>query len=413
LNSIAQTDYPEKLREVVTNIAPPAESMNNITIGATANNYEKNDHRGLATDKSFPAIYSRKYHYDYNDTDAFNKSTNNKNLKKPDIIVGGGDYSEYKFYGSTEYFDDGSACIEVLSSNLTERTLRKLGTSFSTPIAANMAARLVKLYPNLNMQTIKALLINASDEIQTGDNFITFDNILKNRIFGHGIPNINTLFTSTDDKVTMIIEDKIIPGNIKTFPVHIPEYLNDAKKKYGVLKISSTLTFKFNPKSDNQLLYCPIHLTFAIGRNLELDITEDIVDEETGEIVTKTTRNGYNGNSSKELKLSSSVTGWVQDYFFRNKILSNVQKSSINIPKRSIIDENNTFKIAINSALHKQLTEADRILYDGESIPYSLVITIEQVAKKKEELISLYEGLIAENTLEVINDIELEAELDN
>ncbi|MFH2143051.1 MAG: S8 family serine peptidase [Bacteroidota bacterium] len=413
----AQSDYPNKFVEEIANIAPPAESMNNITIGATANNFEVNDHRGLAIDKDFPAIYSRKFHYNYSDEDAFNQSTRNKYLKKPDIILGGGDYSEYNSYGFNGYFDNGSACIEVLSSDLSERTFRKLGTSYSTPIVANLAARLLNQYPNLSMQTIKALLINSSNEIKTGDIFNDFDNIFKNRIFGHGTPNIESLLNSTDDKVTLIIEDKIIPGNIITFPIHIPKYLNDAQRINGVLKISSTLSFKFKPKLDNQLLYCPIHLTFAIGKNLELEAShlEDKVDVDTGEITgEKTVEDGYNGNSTKKINLNTSPDGgWVQDFYFMNKIVSNVQKTSINVSRANIINEDNTFKIAINSALHKQLTSVEKISYEGVSIPYSLVITIEQVAKQKETFASLYDELRAINTLEIINEVELEAELDN
>jgi hypothetical protein len=240
-----QSDYPNKFLEEAANIAPPAESMNNITIGATANNYEENDHRGLAIDKDFPAIYSRKFHYNYKDKDAFNQSTRNKYLKKPDIIIGGGDYSEFSFLGATEYINDGTACIEVLSSNLAERTFRTTGTSYSTPIAANLAAKLLKRYPKLNMQTIKALLINSTYDINIGDIFNDINNVSKNRIFGYGTPNIDSLLNSTDDKVTLVIEDDIIPGDIKIFPIYIPEYLNDAQRKNGVLKITSTLTFKF------------------------------------------------------------------------------------------------------------------------------------------------------------------------
>lgn len=413
----SQTDYPNKFLEEISNIAPPAESMNNITIGATANNYEKNDHHGLAFDKDFPAIYSRKFHYNYKDEDAFNQFTRNKYLKKPDIIIGGGDYSIYNFLGTPEYINDGTACIEVLSSDLSERTFRTSGTSYSTPIAANLAAKLLKLYPNLKMQTIKALLINSSSEIKTGDVFNNFDNVYKNRIFGYGTPNIDTLLKSTDDKVTLIIEDEIIPGNIKIFPIHIPEYLNDAQRKIGVLKISSTLTFKFKPKSDNQLLYCPIHLTFAIGKNKELQAShlEDKVDKNTGEITgEKKVEDGYNGNSTKNINLNTNPDGgWVQDFYLRNKIVSNVQKTSINVSRANLINEDNTFKIAINSAFHKQLTNAEKISYEGVPISYSLVITIEQFAKKNEDFDSLYDGLIAENTLEIITDIELEAELNN
>src|SRR5690554_6282671 len=159
LNINNRTDYPDKFLHPSANIAPPAESMNNITIGASANNHELDNHRGLAYDKDFPAIYSRKFHYNFDDTDAFNQSTSNKYLKKPDILIGGGDFSEYNIHGINLYVDDGSSCLEVLSSDLWERTIRKLGTSYSTPLAANLAARLLKMYPQLNMQTIKALLI--------------------------------------------------------------------------------------------------------------------------------------------------------------------------------------------------------------------------------------------------------------
>ncbi|MFT3737968.1 MAG: S8 family serine peptidase [Breznakibacter sp.] len=413
LNINNRTDYPDKFLHQSANIAPPAESMNNITIGASANNYELDNHRGLAYDKDFPAIYSRKFHYNFDDTDAFNQSTSNKHLKKPDILIGGGDFSEYNIHGINMYVDDGSSCLEVLSSDLSERTIRKLGTSYSTPLAANLAARLLKMYPNLNMQTIKAMLINSSNELKLGDTFNNFSNFCKNRILGHGTPFLNTLYNSNDDVVTLIIEDTILPNHIKTFPIHLPDYLRQAKRMNSLLKISSTLAFKFNPKPDNQLLYCPLHLTFAIGKNLNLEESEiiELVDEETGEIKSKNVEIGYNGNSSKMLKISASSTGWVQDFYYRNKIVSNVQKSIINVSKQNIIDENGSLKIAINSAFHKQLTEAERRPYQDTPISYSLVITIEQNPVKKETLNSLYEGLVAINTLEAIAVIELEAEL--
>jgi hypothetical protein len=410
-----QSDYPVKFNEDNANIAPPAESMNNITVGATANNYETGVFNGLAVDKNFPAIYSRKFHYDYSDSEAFNQSTRNKYLKKPDIIIGGGDYSADNSFGNTAFLIGGSASLEVLSSDLSERTYKNVGTSFSAPIAANLAAKLLRLYPDINMQTVKALIINSAVEIKTGNVFDSFDNISKNRIFGYGTPNIDSLFSSTDDKVTLIIEDEITPGNIKTFPIHIPKYLNDAQRKSGVLKISSTLTFKFKPKSDNQLLYCPIHLTYAIGKNKELKAShaEDVVNKETGEIKQKEIQDGYNGNSTKEIKITASATGWLQDFYYKNKIVSNVQKTILNVSKESIYNEDNTFKIAVNSEFHKQLTVAERIPYAGQSVNYSLVITIEQIAKRGEELESLYKGLRAINTLEVINELDLEAELNN
>lgn len=407
----SQSDYPDKFKNISSNIAPPAESMNNITIGASANNYENKTYKGLADDKDFPAIYSRKFHYNYEDSDAFNSATRNSLLVKPDIILGGGDYSEYNSSELSMFVNDWEASIEILSSDISERTFRGIGTSYSAPIAANMAAKLLNNYPELNMQTIKALIINSSVKVKTGDNFKKLGNPLNNRIFGHGTPNESSLFESSDDKVTLIIEDSINPGYTKSFPIHIPEYLVHSKKKSSILKVSSTLSFKINPKVDNQLLYCPIHLTYAIGKNLELETIETSIDKNTGEIIEELTRNGYKGSSAEGIRLSKSAKGWIQDYFFRNKIFSNIQKSSLNVSKESIISEHGTFKIAVSSAFHKQLTNADKIQYENIPVPYSLVITIEQTPLKGESLNSLYNGLLEINSLEIINDIELEADL--
>lgn len=40
------------------------------------------------------------------------------------------------------------------------------GTSYATPLAANIAAKIVSKYPNLNMQSVKALMINSAEPIK-------------------------------------------------------------------------------------------------------------------------------------------------------------------------------------------------------------------------------------------------------
>ena len=117
-----------------------------------------------------------------------------------------------------------------------------------------------------------------------------------------------------------------------------------------------------------------------------------------------------NGSGSKDIKLNSSCQ-WSQDYYYRTKIVSNVQKMSFNVSRTNIVDEENTFKVAINSAFHKLLTEADQEEYNHE-IPFSLVINIKQNPKTGEILNDLYDELEAMNTLEAVNDIgDIEVEL--
>ncbi len=164
-----------------------------------------------------------------------------------------------------------------------------------------------------------------------------------------------------------------------------------------MLTFTSTLCFKFKPKVNSQLLYCPIHIGYAICKNLQLDSE----DEEVKTI---------NGSGSTDIRIYTSGK-WSQDFYVKSKIVSNVQKLNFNVSRTNILNENNNFKVAINSHFHKLLTEADREEYRQE-IPYSLVINIKQNPKSEEVLSDLYDELEAVNMLEPIIEIgELEAEL--
>ncbi len=411
LNNVNHTDYPNLFISENANIAPPAESMNNITIGAIANNFRDDESGMLSPSGIFPALYSRKLHYDFDNEDIFNNSNRNTLLRKPDVLLQGGDYTEFNYLGENGFDHGGNAGLEILSADLHERTYFGIGTSYSAPIAANMAAKLIKIYPELNMQTIKSLIINGSIEPNTGSQLDSFSNNLKKRIIGYGTPNFNSLAFSNDNKVTLIVEDEIYPNYVKMFSLIIPKHLNIAKRKNGLLKVTSTLCFKFSPKDDNQLLYCPYHVTYAIGKNLDLNKFKQVAKtDENGKVKNVNVPDGYNGNSSANIKLNSSAKGWVQDYYYKGKIVSNVQKTSFGVAKQNIIDENNCLKIAVNSAFHKLLTSAEQEPYNN-SIPYSIAITIEQIPLKNEVLPSLYNELALINKLDAITELVLEAEV--
>ncbi len=389
--------YPQKFADMDANIAPPADSLNNITVGACAENYEQGNFIRRSTFPEFPAIYTRKSHIDFTDTDIFNNTNKNKHLIKPDILMAGGDYEHLFAHGMEVFEPVGAAALSALSSNLQDRVIKNIGTSYSAPLAANLAAKLLMLYPELDMQTIKALIINAAKKPELGEDFNTFPESFRNRVIGQGIPDEYRLLYSDKNQATLIIEDVIEPGHIKSYSLHIPEYLNEAERERTLLTFTSTLCFKFKPKNNNQLLYNPIHVGYAICKNLPLHLEN----RESHQI---------NGKGSKNIRLNTSC-GWSQDYYNKSKIVSNVQKLTFNVAKTCIINETNTFKVAINCALHKLLTEADREEYSNV-LPFSLVINIKQNPKKGEVLNDLYDELEAINTLEAVNEIgDLEVEI--
>ena len=144
--------------------------------------------------------------------------------------------------------------MNVISARPKIGFIRETGTSYSAPLAANLAAKIIKLYPNLRIQTIKALIINGASL-----NNIIFPKAvshLQNLIAGNGFINIDKSLFSTEDSPTMILEDSISDDELKIYPLNFPGYLinDDLGRKKGLLKFSATLCYSFEPIENK---YCP------------------------------------------------------------------------------------------------------------------------------------------------------------
>jgi hypothetical protein len=246
------------------------------------------------------------------------------------------------------------------------------------------------------MQTVKALMINSSD----------FDEDLfakgklkptqKKRVIGWGTPDDANCLKSSDKNVTMILEDSINCGFTKRFPLKIPGYFVRATKKNAILDIKATLCFSFMPDYSSQLSYCPVHMSFIITRDVDIEKQVD------GTLY---------GKGSNELKLNSSHPGWSQDYYYKGKLFSNCQKVEFSLKKSDLIAEDFSLNIAINSAVHKMLGQGKANQYQGKPINYSLVITLIEHDDKAIANNSLYNELIALNTLEIYGEAELTLDL--
>ena len=112
------------------------------------------------------------------DSDIFTQNQRNKNLKKPELVDCGGDYSliEHQIFGRILEENDSEAGLKVLSSRFGNFFNKSIGTSYSTPFCANICAKLLKEYPDLKMETIKALLVNSAHLPRFDDSFSVFDN---------------------------------------------------------------------------------------------------------------------------------------------------------------------------------------------------------------------------------------------
>ena len=369
-----------------TNICSPADSMNNFTVGAAADNISNGPFFGIANGREFPTLYSRKGHVDL--SLVFSRNKTNKNYFKPDVIESGGDL----VHANNTYLDWAlEASLYVISARSNMGMFDETGTSFSTPLVANIAAKIQKQYPELHPQTLKALIINSASL-----NKIPFDNIvskIRNRVAGHGyIDNFRSVF-SNENSATLILEDKITDDDLKVYPINFPKYLIETNlgKQRGLLKITATLCFNFLPIKNNQLSYNPIHIAFSIFKNHE---AEDIIKP----------------NGDVDSKLKTGLT-WSQNGRYKSKPIpySNSQKIDLNVNVSDLINESNTFKLAVHCLVTDQIIGGIPDDYPKE-FPFSLVINIEENTKVKTG--KLYDELQLINEVEVIGELEVDTDLD-
>ncbi|MCZ2101028.1 MAG: S8 family peptidase [Chitinophagales bacterium] len=369
-----------------TNLSTPADSMNNVTIGAAADNLKDGAFLGIASGREFPTLYTRKGHIDLSAIYDGNKS--NKNYFKPDVIESGGDMGYYN--ANTLDWTDEPA-LTLLSARPEIGMMQEVGTSFAAPLVANLAAKIIKNYPGLSNESVKALIINGASQ-----NLIPFDrdvSKLRDRVIGNGLVDEFKSLYSNENSATLILEDIIEDDMIRIYPIHFPEYLvnDDLGKKRGILKVTATLCFKFLPIKNNQLSYNPIHMAFSIFKNHSAD---DIM------------------KSEKELKSKLKTTlSWSENGRHVSKPLpySNTQKIFLNVNVDDLNNENNTFKLAIHSKLSEQIVGG---LPDGypTEFPFSIVLTIEETIKNNSG--KLYDEIQLVNEVEAIQDINLDAGLE-
>lgn len=381
------TDYDlAYFNSVHTNLSTPADSLNNVTIGAAAENLNDSAFYGISSGREYPTLYSRKGHIDL--SVIFPRNKTNKNYFKPDVIDCGGDLGFYN--PSAIDYTDNSA-MAVLSARPELGYILETGTSLAAPLTANLAAKILKEYPSLNAQTVKALIINGASL-----NNIQFPKQVSHLLSvtsGNGFVDIENSLFSSEDKATFILEDTISDTDLKIYPINFPKYLieDDLGRKKGLLKITATLCFSFQPIQNNQLSYNPIHMAFSFFKNHNAD-----------EINAK--------NDDLNSKLRSNLS-WSQNGRNVSKPIpfSNSQKINFTVDLNHLISEKQVLKLAIHCKVSNQIIGGLPGSYPKE-FPFSMAITIEENTVNKSG--KLYDELFAINNLEVLGDIELDGSLE-
>lgn len=362
-----------------TNISIPSESLNNLSIGALAGNLEGDDNSDVTPANIYPAYYSRKFHFDYeqnlNKTN-FNRNQKNKNLNKPDLVFDGGDL-----------LNDKSG-IEVLASPADNYFRRTAGTSLSTPLITSIAAEIEGLYPNLGVQSIKALLINSANYYKAKELplFKNKEELLR-KLTGFGIPNRRKALLSDNNSITMVIEDQIKPLEIISIPIFLPEYLKTAGNKL-IFQIS--IAYSSYPDKGNHLGYLPLHISFNLIKNVDISAFDG-------------TSEGYS--------IKSSIS-WSEDHHgLENRLFSNTQSKEYRLQPNDINSLNGEMALAVRCLSKDNINEGLKQYLENNQHAFSLVINIKEELKNITEN-NLYNEMLEINNLTLISEVETDADLD-
>lgn len=360
-----------------TNISEPSESMNNLSVGAIAGNLEGGQTSDITPGEELPAYYTRKFHYDYKQKingSKFQQHQRNKHLNKPDLVFDGGDLFRRE------------AGIEIIRTPIEAEGPRyfgrSAGTSLATPLVASHMASIMRAYPTLRMQTIKALIINNAKSPcgQKPHLFRGFPINLLRKLIGFGKPETFRLTGTDNNSVTFVIENEIDLEDFKTITLALPEFLNGTRNK---LSFKTTLCYSFRPVKDNHLAYLPLQITFGVFKSMEA------------------AQMSHTDVSDYQVKKTVS---WSDDFFgVENRLFSNVQQNEFSLDGELIPELNNRVTLAIRCTAKKEIPASERALLESMHHKFSLVMTITELPASRQNN-RLYQDIIAINSVDAIAD---------
>ncbi len=362
-----------------TNICSPSESLNNISVGALAGNFEFPDNSHATPSNLYPAYYSRKFHFDYDQKVNGTKiKQSNKFLNKPDFVMEGGDLFDY---------NSGMQILRSPTSNSEKFYGRTCGTSLATPLLTSYAAEILTRYPKIKTQSVKALLINSATFYSNKSlpHFKESKPHLLKSLIGYGRPVRDKFLGSDKNSIMYLIEGEIKHSQIMKYPINLPKYLLENGNK---LHFDVSLAFSFYPEKDNHLSYLPIHISFCLVKNLNIT-----------EIAGLKESYGIKGEM-----------GWSEDHFgIDNKLFSNTQKKTFKLQSKDIQNNKDSVAIAVRC-----LVKNDYIDFLKETVhDFSLVVRVtEIISNENNPDVDLYTEMMKINNYLEIDSIITQGELE-
>ena len=237
----AGVQYPDYFNLDKTTILAPADSINNVTVGAityqeSSDSIAKLENPSPITrrgfeEKKFGFIKPDLVHYDSN------------------CVLNGEGLVEPEYNGPN---------LATATTGIT----KNIGTSFAAPLVSHELGLLARQYPSYNAQTLKALLVHFAQvpsSLPTG-----MQPERATSLVGHGQTRIEDALNSLNTASTIVIEDTIKNQSTKTIKFPVPSLIAGSRNLR--LRLRMTLSYSVPPNNLNISQYCPINLSATLRR---------------------------------------------------------------------------------------------------------------------------------------------------
>lgn len=230
--------YPEYLERELSRISDPAQSLFALTVGSVAiQDFENEDSISLGCkdeissfSRSGPGIWD---------------------VIKPEVVEYGGTDVINKESGYPILTTPSEVCPELLRRSPEGPAYARdaVGTSFSTPKVAHIAAEIEKILPDAPALLYRALIAQSArwPEYSQGLGNNELQTLL--RRIGYGIPNLDRATHNNEYRITLITPStlKIGEGEAHIFSIPIPKQLSSVGEDYTIL-VEITLSYAAAPR---------------------------------------------------------------------------------------------------------------------------------------------------------------------
>jgi len=253
--------YPDSLFD--NRLLDPAPSVNSITVGSLAR-YDQTmnsaRHANDPSEQSFAGI---------NQPSPFSRcGPGIKGSIKPEFVAYGGNYAVDARSGNLIWnlLGEMSLSKDFVAGHL---AAEDVGTSFSTPYIAHLAARILTVYPNANTNQIRALLAAHAGMPAEVTSLFNDEKEKSIRATGYGVIDEEALFRSLDDDLSIFAADMLANKSHHFYEVPIPDEFWSGRKR--LRQISVALAHTPMVKT-TRVDYKTTRIGFKLIKALSLDV---------------------------------------------------------------------------------------------------------------------------------------------